>query len=81
MFLVRRHSEERELDLAEGRRCEELFVVFIFLSYQQKSANPILTTRWRFKGYKLLNHCRFGRETNRFEHGCSKIGLCSCSCV
>jgi hypothetical protein len=39
-------SEERGIGFCGGRRCEELFVVFIFLWYQQKPANPILTTRW-----------------------------------
>jgi hypothetical protein len=42
------------LDLAEGRRCEELFVVLIFLSYQQKPANPILTTRWWWRVINCL---------------------------
>jgi hypothetical protein len=47
MFLVLWQSEERGIGFCGGRRCEELFVVFIFVSYQQKPANPILTTRWR----------------------------------
>jgi hypothetical protein len=49
---VRWQSEERGIGFGGGRRCEELFVVFIFLSYQQKPANPILTTRW---GCRVIN--------------------------
>jgi hypothetical protein len=41
---MRWQSEERGIGFSGGRRCEELFVVYI-LSYQQKPANPILTTR------------------------------------
>jgi hypothetical protein len=52
MFLVLWQSEERGIGFCGGRRCEELFVVFIFLWYQQKPANPILTTRW---GCRVIN--------------------------